>query len=73
MSVGVPSYIKRKLEDKKTGDEKVQSFLAEVARGLSDLTDEGRAEAERLISMPFGADQFALGRFISAHRQAMAA
>ena len=40
---------------------------------MSYLTDEERQEGERLISLPYGAEDFALRRFVGEHFRMVAA
>lgn len=44
-----------------------QRILAEAVRHMTHLTTEERAEAERLIALPYGAESCALRRFILDH------
>lgn len=44
-----------------------QRILAQAVRHMTHLTTEERAEAERLIALPYGAESCALRRFILDH------
>ncbi len=44
-------------------------ILAATARGFRHLTPEQRAEAERLIALPYGAEGYALRAFVANHYQ----
>lgn len=43
------------------------AMLTAAARSYRHLTPEQRAEAERLIALPYGAEDFALRKFVAAH------
>lgn len=46
-----------------------QRILTEAVRAMKHLTEEERAEGERLIALPYAAEDYALRRFVLAHHR----
>jgi hypothetical protein len=47
-----------------------QEILARAARAIPHLTDAERAEAERLIALPYASESNALRNFVLEHSEA---
>lgn len=56
-----------------SGNAESQARLAGSIRRMSHLTDEERAEGERLIALPYGAEEFGLRLFVLRHHRLVAA
>ena len=66
-------YAQRRIDSEKACLVRGHQLLAESLRSMSYLTDEERQEGERLISLPYGAEDFALRRFVGEHFRMVAA
>ena len=67
MGKPIPPYVLRRLEEDARVQAKGHALLAEAVRSMSHLTVPERAEAERLIVLPYGAEDNALRRFVGEH------
>ena len=64
MSAPISPYLKRRIDEVMAGNAEAHARLTGVVRRMSHLTDEERLESERLISLPYGAEEFALRCFV---------
>lgn len=73
MAITASPYAQRRIDAETACFTKGHGLLAESIRGMSHLTDDERQEGERLISLPYGAEEFALRRFVGRHYRMVAA
>lgn len=73
MGAPLAPYHQRRLDEVAAGNAESQARLVAAVGRMSHLTDDERAEGERLISLPYGAESFGLRRFILDHFCAVAA
>ena len=73
MGAPLAAHHQRRIDEVAAGNAESHARLSCVVGRMSHLADEERQEGGRLISLPYGAEEFALRRFVGRHYRMVAA